>query len=634
MTAPFPFSAIVGNEDLKRALLLNVVEPRIGGVLIRGDRGTAKTTLVRALAALLPPIRTREGCPAACDPADGPCALCHDAGAVIERAPRLVELPLGATEDRVTGTLDLERALRSGERRFEPGLLAAAHRGVLYIDEVNLLPDHLVDLLLDVAASGVNVVERDSVTVSHPARFILVGTMNPEEGDLRPQLLDRFGLVVEARTPTNPVQRAEVVRRRVAFDADPVHLLADYEGREAGLRQSLLRAARDVAEVLVPEPMLALAIDLCIEAQADGLRPDLTVYRTARALAALNTRTEVTKDDVLDAALLALPHRQRRHPLQPQQAPDVDDLVAARRDPPEDPPLTDGDRAPRPPSDGPTGSSDNADAPRDKRNDEAPSNAAPPGPDRTQAPEAPRAFALPRTRGARHAPRGGRRGARAAEAHRGRSVGSEAWDARTRDLAPLATALARLTDADAVRQHRRRTPARRLVLLLVDGSGSMGARERMAHTKGLLLGVLADAYQARDTVALQVFRDDTSPVLVDPTRNIDRVSRVVAALPTGGRTPLAIALREAAKTAATYCARGGDEVLLVLVTDGRHRNDLTAAVNDVRASGAQALVVDTEAGAVRLGRARNLARDIGADYVAIAADEGGGGQRTNRPSGD
>ena len=621
MSVPFPFSAIVGNDDLKRALLLNVVEPRIGGVLIRGDRGTAKTTLVRALAALLPWGPTREGCPANCDPADGPCAICHDAGAVIELAPRVVELPLGATEDRVTGALDLERALRSGERRFEPGLLAAAHRGVLYIDEVNLLPDHLVDLLLDVAASGVNVVERDGVTVTHPARFILVGTMNPEEGDLRPQLLDRFGLVVEARTPTDPVQRAEVVRRRVAFDTDPARFIAEYEDRETDLARTLARAAHDVAAVLVPDPMLELAVELCIEAQADGLRPDLTVYRAARALAALDARAEVTKDDVLDAALLALPHRQRRHPFQPQQAPSVDDLVAARRDPPADePPSADGDRAPRAPSDAPSGDHD-TNSPAAPSSGQPDGAASTPAPDHIQPPDAPRAFALPRTHEAGRSTHPGQRGAHGEQAHRGRSVGSEAWDGRTRDLAPLATAVARLADPQAVRQHRRRTPGRRLVLLLVDGSGSMGARERMARTKALLLGVLADAYQARDAVALQVFRDDAAPVLVDPTRNVERIAQVVAALPTGGRTPLALALREAAMTAATHRAKGGDEVLLVLVTDGRHRDDITAAAIEVRASGAHVLIVDTEAGPVRLGRSRDLARALDADYVALNLDE-------------
>lgn len=622
-SAQFPFSAIVGNDDLKRALLLNVVEPRIGGVLIRGDRGTAKTTLVRALAALLPDVRTREGCPAACDPDAGPCPICLDTGAVTERAPRVVELPLGATEDRVTGTLDLERALRSGERRFEPGLLAAAHRGVLYIDEVNLLPDHLVDLLLDVAASGMNVVERDGVTITHPARFILVGTMNPEEGDLRPQLLDRFGLVVEARTPTDPALRAEVVRRRIAFDADPARLLAEYEDREAGLRRMLLRASRGVEQVRVPEPMLALAVDLCIEAQADGLRPDLTVYRAARALTALDGRSEVSKDDVLNAALLALPHRQRRHPLQPQQAPSIDDLVAARRDPPNEPPPPEdrddpgADRAPRTPSDAPSGGAGTGTDASTGDTEDAEATGARSADDRTQTPDAPRAFALPRAGASRHS---GKRGVRTLEAHRGRSVGHQPWDARSRDIAPLATALERLAEPEAVRQHRRRTPARRLVLLLMDGSGSMGARERMATTKAVLLGMLADAYQSRDAVALQVFRDAAAPVLVDPTRDVTRVSQVVASLPTGGRTPLALALHEAATTARVHRAKDSGDVLVVLVTDGRHRDDIDAATAEVRASGAHVLVVDTETGPVRLGRALTLARALDAEYVALEAD--------------
>jgi magnesium chelatase subunit D len=622
MTTPFPFSAVVGNDDLKRALLLNVVEPRIGGVLIRGDRGTAKTTIVRALAALLPTIRTRDGCPIACDPADGPCAICHDAGAVIERAPRIVELPLGATEDRVTGTLDLERALREGERRFEPGILAAANRGVLYIDEVNLLPDHLVDLLLDVAASGTNVVERDGIAVTHPARFILVGTMNPEEGDLRPQLLDRFGLVVEARTPTDPKQRAEVVHRRVMFDSEPDRIRIEYEDREAGLRRTLTRASRDLNAVRVPEPMLALAVDLCIEAQADGLRPDLTVYRTARAIAALDGRPEVEQDDVLDAALLALPHRQRRHPLQQQQAPSVEDLVNSRREPDDEPPPTDGDRRPRPSAPNNDGGSDEQpdnDAAEDDSNDRGGSNATP---DRTQAPDAPRAFALPRSSAAR-ARQTGRHHA-TVESHRGRSVGHTPWDARTRDIAPLATALAisntsrssELTRND-IRMHRRKAPSRRLVLLLVDGSGSMGARERMAQTKAVLLGMLDDAYRARDVVALQVFRDEHASLLVPPTRHITQVAEVVANLPTGGRTPIAAALREAAGMASTHRLRVGGDVLLVVMTDGRYRDNIDDAASEVIASGAHTLVVDSEAGPVRLGRARTLATALNAEYVSL-----------------
>ena len=630
MTTPFPFSAVVGNDDLKRALLLNVVEPRIGGVLIRGDRGTAKTTIVRALAALLPTIRTREGCPVACDPADGPCAICHDVGAVIERVQRIVELPLGATEDRVTGTLDLERALREGERRFEPGILDAANRGVLYIDEVNLLPDHLVDLLLDVAASGTNVVERDGIAVTHPAHFILVGTMNPEEGDLRPQLLDRFGLVVEARTPTDPKLRAEVVRRRVMFDSEPERIRVEYEDREAGLRRTLVRASRDLTNVRVPEPMLALAVDLCIEAQADGLRPDLTVYRTARAIAALDARPEVEQDDVLDAALMALPHRQRRHPLQQQQPPSVEDLVNTRRDPPnEPPPPTDGDRAPRPPNnDGrgqrPTNDGDDQQSNNDPSSEDDTDGGTGSSAARTQRPDAPRAFALPRT-SAQRARQTGRHNA-AVESHRGRSVGHTAWDAHTRDIAPLATALAITTTSrsreltrDQIRMHRRRAPSRRLVLLLVDGSGSMGARERMAQTKAVLLGMLDDAYRARDVVALQVFRDEHASVLVPPTRHITQVAEVVTALPTGGRTPIAAALRDAANMAATHRLRVGGDVLLVVITDGRYRDQIDDAAFEVIASGAHTLVVDSEPGPIRLGRARDLARALDAEYVSLEA---------------
>ena len=623
MTTPFPFSAVVGNDDLKRALLLNVVEPRIGGVLIRGDRGTAKTTIVRALAALLPTIRTREGCPVACDPTDGPCAICHDAGAVIERAPRIVELPLGATEDRVTGTLDLERALREGERRFEPGILAAANRGMLYIDEVNLLPDHLVDLLLDVAASGTNVVERDGIAVTHPARFILVGTMNPEEGDLRPQLLDRFGLVVEARTPTDPKLRAEVVRRRVMFDSEPKRIRIEYEDREAGVRRTLTRASQDLNNVRVPEPMLALAVDLCIEAQADGLRPDLTVYRTARALAALDGRTEVEQDDVLDAALLALPHRQRRHPLQQQRPPSIENLVNSRREPDDEPPPSDGDRAPRPAPNNDGGSDEQPgnDAPEDDTNDRGGSNAAP---ERTQRPDAPRAFALPRA-SAQHARQTGRHSA-TTESHRGRSVGHTAWDAHSRDIAPLATALAisstprahELT-GDQVRMHRRLAPSRRLVLLLVDRSGSMGARERMAQTKAVLLGMLDDAYRSRDVVALQVFRDEHASILVPPTRHITHIAEVVTNLPTGGRTPIAAALREAANMATTHRLRVGGDVLVVVMTDGRYRDQIDDAASEVIASGAHALVVDSEPGPIRLGRARNLASALNAEYVQLEA---------------
>lgn len=322
----FPFSAIVGQDEMKLALLVASVEASVGGVLVMGDRGTGKSTAVRALAALLPEMRVVEGCRYNCDPDAGRGAsrcLCvdgsaHGAGGRA-RARRvtvpIVDLPLGATEDRVVGALDLERALSQGVRAFEPGLLARAHRGFLYIDEVNLLEDHLVDLLLDVSASGVNVVERDGLSLRHPARFVLVGSANPEEGELRPQLLDRFGLSVEVRTPTVLADRVEVVRRRDRFDRDPTGFAVAWAEEEARLRARVLAARQAVGTVSVPDAMLERAAALCLELGTDGLRGELTLIRSARALAALDGDPEVGPVHLRRVAAPVLRHRLRRNPL-------------------------------------------------------------------------------------------------------------------------------------------------------------------------------------------------------------------------------------------------------------------------------------------------------------------------------
>jgi len=313
----FPFTALVGQEDLKLALLVNVVNPAVGGVLIRGEKGTGKSTAVRALAGLLPEQEVVAGCLYGCHPQglDGFCDDCRsrqvaEDGLPVSRRPvPVVTLPLGATEDRVLGTLDLEAALHEGRRRFEPGLLARVHRGILYIDEVNLLEDHLVDILLDVAASGVNVVERESVSFAHPARFLLVGTMNPEEGEVRPQLLDRFGICVEVRGLPDPAQRAEIVRQRLAFEADPQGYGAAHRQAEEELKQRLLLARALLPKVVVGEEALGLAVRLALALGAEGHRADLTTVRAACALAALAGRTEVTLADVKQAAVMALRHR-------------------------------------------------------------------------------------------------------------------------------------------------------------------------------------------------------------------------------------------------------------------------------------------------------------------------------------
>jgi magnesium chelatase subunit I len=313
----YPFSAIVGQEAMKRALLIAAVDPRIGGVMVFGDRGTGKSTAVRALASLLPPISVRAGCRYRCAPGDGACPFDCPAGTGRpQRAPvPFVDLPLGATEDRVVGALDLERALTTGEKRFEPGLLARAHRGFLYIDEVNLLEDHLVDLLLDVAASGENLVEREGLSLRHPARFVLIGSGNPEEGELRPQLLDRFGLSVEVRTPDALAERVEVVKRRDAFDRAPDLFLAQWADSEARLARRIARAGKLLDTVEVPDAVIALAARLCQAVGADGLRGELTLVRCSRATAALAGRRTVTAADLAQVAPMALAHRLRKNPL-------------------------------------------------------------------------------------------------------------------------------------------------------------------------------------------------------------------------------------------------------------------------------------------------------------------------------
>lgn len=315
----FPFAAIVGQQPLKDALMMAAIEPSIGGVLALGDRGTGKSTAIRALAELLPTIDVVKGCRFNCSPGarNGMCEACAKPGrrTTCRVTAPVVDLPLGATEDRVTGALDLERALGHGEKQFEPGLLARAHRGFLYIDEVNLLDDHLVDLLLDVAASGENVVEREGLSVRHPARFVLVGSGNPEEGDLRPQLLDRFGLCVDVRTSSEMKERIEIVRRRDAYERNPDDFVDDWAQATEELRDRIVKARAIMGQVEVPEAILEKAVELCCKLGADGLRGELTLLRAARARAALDGKDIVSEEDLRAVAVSALRHRLRKDPL-------------------------------------------------------------------------------------------------------------------------------------------------------------------------------------------------------------------------------------------------------------------------------------------------------------------------------
>ena len=321
--AVYPFTAIVGQEDMKLALILNVINPLLGGVLIKGEKGTAKSTAVRALADLLPAMEVSTGCPFHCDPADV-SRLCDDCRGRSEEQTlsvqsvkmRVVELPVSATEDRVVGTLDIEHAIKQGEKKFDPGILAQANRNILYVDEINLLDDHVVDVLLDAAAMGVNTVEREGVSYSHPARFVLVGTMNPEEGDIRPQLLDRFGLSVAVAGENRPECRVEVIKRRLSYEQDPAAFGQQHQAEQEQLAVRIMQASRLLPQVTIKDELLLLVAKLAIAFDVDGHRADITVIKTAITLAAFDGREEVEPEDVKKAARLALPHRMRRRPFE------------------------------------------------------------------------------------------------------------------------------------------------------------------------------------------------------------------------------------------------------------------------------------------------------------------------------
>jgi magnesium chelatase subunit D len=627
VNAPYPFSAIVGQEDLKLSLLVNAVSPEVGGVLVRGEKGTAKSTAVRALASLLPGIEVVSDCPYSCDPAS-PNPECpagpHPPDAPTATRPvRLVELPVGASTDRLAGTLDIEKALSEGRKAFEPGLLAAAHRGILYVDEVNLLSDHLVDLLLDVAAMGVNHVEREGVSVRHPSRFILVGTMNPEEGDLRPQLLDRFGITVEVSGNPDPADRVEVVRRRLRYEEDPGSFAAVWSAADNELAVSVESARLRLPGVGLDEDILFRISTLCAELGVDGLRGDLVTAKTARTLAAWDERNEVLTGDVKRAALLALSHRRRRGPFE-QPGIDPEELENALSEDPPDPPPDGGMVPPSTSEDGGEGSP----GARDPEPSEAQtgvgerSHAAsePFDPVRLEAPEKGKGGPL-----GRRSRVSGETGLPVATRETGGKVRDVALAATIRAAAPHQGARGRegmnlvVRPAD-LRENIREGREGNLILFLVDASGSMAARRRMSAVKGAVLSLLNDAYQRRDKVALISFRKEEARILLPPTSSVELAGPRLEVLPTGGRTPIAAGLEKAAEVLKRENIRDRERrTLLVLLTDGRATSGpdpLTAAAR-LRSLGAASFVVDTEEGYLRLGMAEELAMAMGARCLRL-----------------
>ena len=593
---PYPFSAIVGHDQLRLALLLCAVRPEIGGALIRGEKGTAKSTAVRGLAALL-------------------------SAATGDGRAGLVEMPLGATEDRVVGSLDLQRVLRDGEHAFSPGLLARAHGGVLYVDEVNLLHDHLVDVLLDAAAMGRVHIEREGISHSHEARFVLIGTMNPEEGELRPQLLDRFGLTVDVHASRDVDVRVQVIRQRMAYEADPDAFAERYADADAELARRIAAARALVDDVVLPDNELRRIAALCAAFDVDGMRADLVVARTAAAHAAWRGAGTVEEQDIRVAAELALPHRRRRDPFD-DPGIDRDQLDAALERAGAD---SDPDPEPDPPGAG-----------QSTNNVESHANSQP----RPKAPQAPRPSAPPsKTFRARAltvpgigegAP--GRR-SRARNASGSVISAAGAADPAAHGLHLFATLLAAAEHAgagplrprpDDVRRAIREGREGNLVIFLVDASGSMAARDRMAAVSGATLSLLRDAYQRRDKVAVITFRQSEARLLLPPTSSAHIAGRRLARFDTGGKTPLAEGLLAAQKLIVRERARDrARRPLVVVLTDGRAtggpdplgRSRIASA--RLVAEGAAAVVVDCEMSYVRLGLAGQLARQLGATAIRL-----------------
>ena len=667
MVFTFPFSAIVGQDRMKRALILNAISPRIGGVLIRGERGTAKSTAARALAALLPEIEVVVNCPFGCHP-DRPemwCTECQERSARGEGLPRtnrstnFVDLPVSATEDRVVGTLDIERAIQKGERQFEPGVLAAANRGVLYVDEVNLLDDHVVDLLLDAGAMGVNVVEREGISFRHPARFILIGTMNPEEGDLRPQLLDRFALCVDIETIRDPDARMLIMERNLAFESDPQGFCSAWAPQESALSDDIARARELLPQVRHSRVDLGTIATVMSDLGVDGHRPDLVVLKAARAHAALRERVRLDETDILLAAELALPHRLKRHPLDEVEitldnlservsaAQEQESLRGEYQGKREEPEVISKKKEL------------NVDDPDEDSSVERSRPLQSPGPQ--EVPRwpsqgrwweggervdpgkgfSPGQLETPLDRLTRST--GGRRSQTRTNRKRGRYVQARpspddasdlAFDATLRAAAPHQSERkdddgpALVLHPDDYRRKVRVTRAANLVLFVVDASWSMAVAERMEATKGAVLSLLTDAYQQRDRVGLVVFQKNDAMVVLPPTNSVELAQRALGELPAGGKTPLSKGLQVAYELIVREMRQHPDVMpLMVLLTDGAANVSMTNRPPQEEAyliadmfpqAGVRSVVINMENEAFDKGLAETLAARLEGPCYSLA----------------
>lgn len=633
----FPYVALLGQERMKLALVLNAIDPQIGGVLIRGEKGTGKSTAARGLAELLPPVETHADCHWNCDPArpEEWCVQCQSRSKHnrIQRETPFATLPLNATEEMVLGGLDFSRTVQAGVRTLQPGLLARVHRGVLYIDEVNLLDDHLVDVILDAASSGENVLEREGLSLRHACRFTLIGTMNPEEGSLRPQLLDRFGLCVEVKAESDPAVRVQVIEQREHYESDPVRFRTEHATESAAYAERILRARHLLLQTRIPDPVRDYIADLTISQNVAGHRADLVIARAACAYAAWRGRTTAQVQDVVEVAELALLHRRRDAtppPPPPPPPPPTDDK---NEDPPAEQPPS---RSESQQQQTPPGSSSQQDAKQDSGTAQEP-------------PDQPfdigeifkvRHFAPPEDRLVRRG--SGRRTRTRTSERQGRYVRSRvsgechdlAFDATLRAAAPHQNARRTGGEPLVIRRSDWREKVREkrigtFILFVVDLSGSMGARKRMVASKGAIMSLLLDAYQKRDRVAMVAFRRREAAVALPVTSSIEVAGRLLKELPTGGRTPLAAGLAKAREVLLPQLHRNPNlRPLAIVVTDGKANVALDKGDPlDEALQLAQKLaydarvrwtVVDTEdPRGVRFELAARLAHALGGDYFRI-----------------
>lgn len=652
----YPFTAIVAQEKMKKGLIWNAVNPSIGGILIRGEKGTAKSTAVRALADVLPHIKVVEGCTFNCNP-DEELKLCDRCKEKFENGQKIkvvhkkvsvVDLPIAATEDKVVGTLDLEYAIKNGKCKFEPGILAKANRGIVYIDEVNLLDDHIVDVMLDSASMGINVVERESVSYSHPAEFILVGTMNPEEGDLRPQLMDRFGLCVEVEGVDEPEERVKIIKRREEFDKNPVEFKNKWCFEEKKLREKIERAREILPKVNISENMLELIADLCIKAFVSGHRADIVMEAAARTVAALNGRYEVVKEDVYETAELVLFHRKNPQPELPenedQQKNQENEKNHMNEDKEQDKNKNEKNQSKDEKNHG-NNQKNNSEEERENEDasDEKQQNRASKIIDKVFSIGKPfqvKKIAYKKDRVLRKG--SGRRSSTKTPSRAGRYIRSTmerknndfALDATLRAAAPYQKSrchkeVAIAIESSDIRNKVREKKIGNFLIFVVDASGSMGAQQRMVETNAAIFSLLLDAYQKRDKIAMIAFKGETAEAILPPTNSVELAHKLLEQMPTGGRTPLSSGMKKAYEMAKTEIFKEPNiSPMMIIISDGKGNVSVTGekplkevakiAETIREEERIKTLVIDVEKkNLISFHLAKELAKNLGAQYYKI-----------------